>query len=119
MVGLTHSKRKGFIMTKEKVFWSYVLNLVKLRRFGRKNRARYCGIAALFAASIGSSGCHLQMGTPSGIREQALRESAMINEAKTSADIKSAHWGFRESTEKEVTARDTAPGFMSNLWGAK
>ena len=105
----------------EKVFWSHVMNLVKLRRYVKaKGICRCASIAALFAVGASASGCHgvyATIGTPEALREHHRGMNAIITETKATADIKSAYWQALEQREAEHTKRETAPGFMDSLMG--
>lgn len=92
---------------------------------------KYAGIAALFATVATASGClnHSQVRMPSdegyfemsgdarGVRAAMDGMSALVTNGKASPDIKSAAWQHREAEDKEITTRDTAPGFMGKLFG--
>ena len=113
---------------KEREKFLEIMHMVAIKRWCRarcrktRNMVRYGGIAALFTmsacgfASPPRNGMVI-MGTPEAIRAYNDGQSALITNGKASADIKSAAWQYREAQEKEITQRETAPDFMTNLFG--
>lgn len=105
-----------------------IMHMVAIKRWCRArcrkgvNVVRTGSIAALFTmsacgfASAPHNGLVI-MGSPDAIRAWNDGQSALVTNGKASPDIKSAAWQHREAQEKEITQRETAPGFMSNLFG--
>lgn len=88
----------------EKVFWSHVMNLVKLRRYIRKQGIfRVASVAALFAVT--GCGAHIKIGTPEAVRSLGDWDNGHITNSKASADATSAYWASRNKREEQETFR--------------
>jgi hypothetical protein len=103
----------------------HILDQVKLRRFVkrvRSNGVRYSSIALLFGASACGIGAAphnglLIMGSPEAIRAWNDGQTGLVTTGKASPDKLTDYNAIRKMEEAERTQRETAPGFMSQLFG--
>lgn len=103
-------------MRNRKAF-EHVMSNVRLRREYRKMR-RIAALGGAVCVLAAFSGCHMTIGTPSGIREHHRGLAGLITEGKTSPDKESAYWQTQKALDREHTARETAPDLLGNLFGS-
>lgn len=102
-----------------------ILDQVKIRRFVRRMRAtgiRYSSIALLFSASACGFGAAphnglLIMGSPEAIRAWNDGQTGLVTTGKASPDKLTDYHATRVAEEQEFTRRETAPGFLSQIFG--
>lgn len=104
-----------------------IMHQVKIRRWVKTRRA--CNVAALFGVlalsacaqssrvRVGGEDYFAMEGTPKGIAAAMDGMNGMITNGKASPDKDTAHWIARKAEEKEITARETAPSWMSDILG--
>lgn len=56
------------------------------------------GILALIV--LAASGCHMMIGTPSGIREMGKWHNGLVTTGKASPDVADAYWRNQETESK-------------------
>lgn len=74
-----------------------------------------CGVAQ--APSPFAEGSVLLAADERGMRAFGDMMVGVANEARTPTGMKSSHYQLREGQEVEKTKRDTAPGWLSKLFG--
>jgi hypothetical protein len=76
-----------------------------------------CG--AVYAPNPFSKGHIAIMADEAGMRAFSDLQTGLVNEAKTSPDVKGAHYQHRDLAEQEETKRAYAPGFLQGLFAPK
>ena len=71
-------------------------------------------------AGTASMGEHAEIsGSPKALQAMFVGLNGALKTAKEGADSKSQYFEYRAIEEREQTARDTAPGILSNLFNRK
>ena len=76
-----------------------------------------CGIA--YSPSPFQKGHIALIGDAAGMRAFSDMQTGLVNEARTSPDVKSAHYQHRDLAEQEETKRAYAPGLLQGLFAPK
>ena len=76
-----------------------------------------CGVA--YAPNPFTKGHIAIVADEAGMRAFSDLQTGLVNEAKTSPDVKGAHYQHRVIAEQEETKRAYAPGFLQGLFTPK
>lgn len=76
-----------------------------------------CG--AVYAPNPFAKGHIALMADAAGMKAFSDMQTGLVNEAKTSPDVKGAHYQHRDLAEIEETKRAYAPGFLQGLFAPK
>lgn len=78
----------------------------------------FCACGAIYTPNPLQKGHIAIIADAQGMRAFGDSQIGLINEAKTSPDIKSSYFQHRDLTEQEETKRVFAPSMLQNLFGS-